>query len=35
MSQRYILSLYVIHFKGALNSGEAQPSGVLPARPDE
>jgi hypothetical protein len=24
MSQCYILSLYVVHFKGALNSGEAQ-----------
>ena len=22
---RYILSLYVVHFKGALNSGDAQP----------
>lgn len=25
MSQCYIPSLYVVHFKGALNSGEAQP----------
>jgi hypothetical protein len=25
MSQCYIPSLYVVHFKGALNSGEAHP----------
>jgi len=28
MSQCYIPSLYSVHFKGALNSGEAQPDAV-------
>jgi hypothetical protein len=31
MSQCYIPSLYVVHFKGALNSGEAVPlAGLQP-----
>jgi hypothetical protein len=30
MSQCYIPSLYVVHFKGALNSGEAQLNAGFP-----